>query len=175
MSVPLFCKYFHHDWCMEKAVKHHKLVSIKEINTSGDNWKNSKTSASHWVMGRDTCLPDHLSNKQAFSIFLMIMFAVLGFALYNTSDPPGFEKQHDHLEEKGVSCHSEMLLLLTLLSINTFCKALADCQGHSLPLSDLPNKQTKLFCKFCNRINLLWIAVSYILWMRRCPIDCSIE
>ena len=42
--------------------------------------------------------------------------------------------------------------MLLLLSINTFCKALADCQGHSLPLSDLPNKQRKLFWRFCNRI-----------------------
>ena len=97
MSVPFFCKYFHHDRCMEKAVIYHKLVSIKEMNISGESWK---TSASHWVMGRGTCLPDHLSNKQAFSIFLMFMFAVLGFALYNTSDPPGFEKQQDHLKKR---------------------------------------------------------------------------
>ena len=86
-------------------------------------------------MGGGTCLPGHFSNKQAFSIFLMFMFAVLGFALYNTSDPPGFEKQQDHLEA-ALSCHSQMLLLLTLLSINTFCQALTDCQGHSLPFSD---------------------------------------
>ena len=66
------------------------------LDAANDDGKNSKTFTSHWVMGGGTCLPGHLSNKQAFSIFLMFMFAVLGFALYNSSDPPGFEKQHDH-------------------------------------------------------------------------------